>query len=327
MNGRTKLAVAITALCFALPAVPAAYAQDSKDYPMRPVRLIVGFPAGASGDILSRAVGARLSETLGQQFVIENKPGASSNIAAEAAARAPKDGYTLFLGTVANAVNVAITPNLSFDFPKDFAPIALAATLPVMLVVHPATGVNSVPELIALAKSKPGKLFYASSGAATTPHLAGALLNARASIDLVHVPYQGAPPAVSDLIAGRTHVMFAPSAIVMPHVKAGKLKALAWAASKRSAIAPDLPTVAEVGLPELDASIWFGLMAPVGTPPVIVDKLSRELNNALKSPELLVTLRKQGYEPLGGTPHDFSRYIDDEVRKWIAAAKIAGVKK
>jgi tripartite-type tricarboxylate transporter receptor subunit TctC len=193
--------------------------------------------------------------------------------------------------------------------------------------VHPSTGVNSVPEQIALAKSKPGGLFYASSGVATTPHLAGALLNARAGVNIVHVPYQGAPPAITDLIAGRTQVMFAPAAPVMPHVKAGKLKALAWAASKRSDVAPDLPTVAEVGLPELDASIWFGLMAPAGTPVAITEKLGRGLNDALKSPDVLSNLRKQGYEPLGGTPQDFSRYVDAELRKWKAAADIAGVKK
>jgi tripartite-type tricarboxylate transporter receptor subunit TctC len=323
MNGWYRLAIAIAALCAACLAAPVARAED---YPTRAVRIIVGFPPGASGDLAARAVGGRLSQVLGQQFVIENRPGASSSIAAESAARAPKDGYTLFLGTVANVVNVAITPNLAFDFSKDFAPIGLLAIVPVMLVVHPSIGVTSVHELIALAKSKPGALFYASSGVATTPHLAGALLNARAGINLVHVPYQGAPPAVSDLLAGHTQVMFSSAATVMPHVSAGKLKALAWAASKRSSVAPELPTVAELGLPDLDASIWFGLMAPVGTPPDIIDKLARELNTALKSPELLSSFRSQGYEPLGGTPQDFSRYIDSELRKWTAAAQIAGVK-
>jgi tripartite-type tricarboxylate transporter receptor subunit TctC len=306
-----------------LAAAPAA----AQSYPNRPIRIIVGFPAGASGDLLSRAVGAQLSKMLGQQFVIENKPGASSSIAAEAAARAPKDGYTLFLGTVANVVNDALTPNLPFNFSKDFAPIGLAATVPVILVVHPSIGVNSLQELIALAKAKPGALFYASSGVATTPHLAGALLNARAGINLVHVPYQGAPPAITDLLGGQTQVMFTSAATVMQHVKTGKLKALAWAASKRSDIAPDLPTVAELGLPDLDASIWFGLMAPAGTPQPIVDKLSHELNQALKSPELLAVLKKQGYEPLGGTPQEFSRYIENELRKWRSAVQIAGVKK
>jgi tripartite-type tricarboxylate transporter receptor subunit TctC len=317
---RRLFAAALAAL-IASPAI----AQD--DFPNRPIKLVVGFPAGASGDLLSRAVGAKLSQTIGQQIVVENRPGASSSIAAEAAARAPKDGYTLFLGTVANVVNAAITPNLTFDFATDFAPIGLAATVPVMLVVHPSINVTSLKELIALAKSKPGEILYASSGVATTPHLAGALLNAQAGIQMRHVPYQGAPPAVTDLIAGRTHVMFSSAATVWPHVQAGKLKALAWAAPKRSAIAPDLPTVAELGMPDLDASIWFGLMAPVGTPQSVLDKLGRELNAGLKSPDLLEVLKKQGYEPLGGTPADFTRYIDAELKKWKAAANLAGVKK
>ena len=317
----------LAAVALGLLLSPPALAQSVGDYPSRPIRLVVGFPPGSSGDLLSRAVTARMSQTIGQQMVVENRPGASSSIAAEAAARAPKDGYTLFLGTVANVVNAAITPNLSFDFAKDFAPIGLAATVPVMLVVHPSTNVSSLKELIALAKSKPGEILYASSGVATTPHLAGALLNAQAGIDLRHVPYQGAPPAVTDLIAGRTQVMFSSAATVWPHVQAGKLKALAWAAPRRAAIAPDLPTVAELGMPDLDASIWFGLMAPAGTPQPIVDKLGRELNAALKSPDLLGVLSRQGYEPLGGTPADFSRYIDAEMKKWKAAAEIAGVRK
>jgi tripartite-type tricarboxylate transporter receptor subunit TctC len=328
MNRHLRRAITVVALCAifaaALAAAP-AFAQD--DFPNRPVRIVVGFPPGASGDLLSRALGARLSQTMGQQFIVENRPGASSSIAAESAARAAADGYTLFLGTVANVVNAAITPNLTFDFAKDFAPIGLAATVPVMLVVHPSIGVNSLAELIALAKAKPGTLLYASSGIATTPHLAGALLNARAGIDLRHVPYQGAPPAVTDLIAGRTHAMFSSAATVMPHVRAGTLKALAWAAPKRSDIAPEVPTVAELGMPDLDASIWFGLMAPLGTPQPVIDKLGRALNAALKSPELLDVLKKQGYEPLGGTPADFSRYIDAELKKWKAAAEIAGVRK
>ena len=314
---------AVAAMAVALTA-PAATAQQ---FPDRPIKIVVGFPAGSSGDLLARAVGGRLSQMLGQQFIVENRPGASSSIAAEAAARAPKDGTTLFLGTVANVVNAAITPNLTFDFARDFAPIGLAAVVPVMLVVHPSLNVGDLNGLIALAKSKPGGLFYASSGVATTPHLAGALLNARAGINIVHVPYQGAPPAVTDLLAGRTQVMFAAAASVMPHVQAGKLKALAWAASKRGALARDLPTVGEQGMPDLDASIWFGLMAPVGTPQPIVDRLGRELNAALKSPELLDVLSKQGYESLGGTPQDFSRYIDAELKKWKAAAEVAGVRK
>src|SRR5262249_9154798 len=207
-----------------------------------------------------------LSGALGQQFVVENRPGASSNIATEYAARAPKDGYTLFLGTVANVVNAAVSSNLSFDFGKDFAPIALIATVPTVLVVHPSTGANSVGELIALAKSKPGELNYASSGVATTPHLAGALMNVRAGVQLVHVPYQGSSPAVTDLLAGRTQIMFSAVSVVLPHINAGSLKALAWAAPKRGSVLPDVPTVAGGGLAGLRSSTWVGLMGPPGPP-------------------------------------------------------------
>jgi tripartite-type tricarboxylate transporter receptor subunit TctC len=296
------------------------------DYPSHPVRIIVGFPAGAAGDLVSRAVAADLSKRLGQQFVVENRPGASSNIATEYAAHAPKDGYTLFLGTVANVVNAAVTERLPFDFKKDFAPIALAATVPVVLVAHPSLNVNSLSELIALAKSKPGQLNYASSGIATTPHLAGALLNARAGIKLVAVPYQGSSPALTDLLTGRTQVMFSAVSVVLPHIKDGKLKALAWAAPKRGSVLPDLPTVAELGMPDLDASIWFGLMAPEGTPKSILDKVAHALNEGLKSEALRKQLDAMGYVPLGGSPEDFTRYVDAEQRKWTEAARIANVK-
>ncbi len=324
MNAPVKLAIALMAFCLAFAHPHQARADD---YPSKPIRLIIGFPAGASGDIAMRVVTGHLAKSLGQQIVIENRPGASSSIAAEAAARAPADGYTLFLGTVANVVNAAIQPKLPFNFARDFAPIGLAVTVPVMLVVHPSTGVNTVPELIALAKSQPGKLFYASSGVATTPHLAGALLNVRANIDLAHVPYQGATPAITDLLGGRTQVMFSSAATVMPHVRAGKLKALAWAAPKRSAAAPDLPTMAELGLPDIDASIWLGLMAPAGTPPSVISKLGAALNKSLESPELIASLQKHGYETLGGSPQDFSRYIERELAKWNVAVEIAGVRK
>jgi tripartite-type tricarboxylate transporter receptor subunit TctC len=322
-----RILTRLAALVAPLIVLGAAASLAQSDYPSRPVRLVVGFPPGAAGDLVSRAVAGHLSQSVGQQFVVENRPGASSNIATEYAARAPKDGYTLFLGTVANVVNAAVSASLSFDFASDFTPIALIATVPVVLVVHPSTGVDNVKELIALAKSKPGQLNYASSGVATTPHLAGALLNVKAGIDLVHVPYQGSAPAVTDLLAGRTQVMFSPVSVVLPHIKAGTLKALAWAAPKRSAILPELATVAEAGMPELDASIWFGLTAPAGTPQGVVDRLARVLNDALKSEALLEQLKKMGYEPLGGTAAEFSRYIDAELRKWTAAAQAAGVKK
>jgi tripartite-type tricarboxylate transporter receptor subunit TctC len=323
MTRLVRYAVYILALIVGI----GAGATQPQDYPARPVRIIVGFPPGAAGDLISRAVGGHLSQALGQQFVVENRPGASSNIATEYAARAPKDGYTLFLGTVANVVNAAVFSKLSFDFAKDFTPIALVATVPVVLVAHPSIGVNSMQELVALAKSKPGQLNYASSGVATTPHLAGALLNVKAGINLVHVPYQGSSPAVTDLLAGRIQIMFSPVSVVLPHIRAGKLKALAWAAPKRGDALPDLPTMAEVGMPELDASIWFGLMVPAGTPAEIPDKLGRTLNTLLKSQAVLGQLQKMGYVPLGGTAVDFTRYVASELRKWTAAVDAAGVQK
>jgi tripartite-type tricarboxylate transporter receptor subunit TctC len=305
-------------------AAPAALAQD---YPTRPVRIVVGFPAGAAGDLAARTVGTKLGQALGQQVIVENKPGASSNIATEFAARAPKDGYTLFLGTVANAVNAAVASNLPFDLQKDFTPIGLVAVVPVILVVNPSTGVGTLAELVALAKKKPGELFYASTGVATTPHLAGELLNVRAGIKLVHVPYQGSPQAVTDLLAGRTQIMFASASTVIPHIAAGTLKAIAWASSKRSSLAPDLPTVAEAGHAELDASIWFGLMAPSDTPTEIIGKLGRALDEVMNSRETLAQLKTQGFEPLTGGGQEFSRYIAAEQRKWTAAAETAGVRK
>jgi tripartite-type tricarboxylate transporter receptor subunit TctC len=322
MTGFRRWTLAIAALLLVNAGAPRA-----DDYPSHPVRIVVGFPAGAAGDLVSRALAGYLGGALGQQFIVENRPGASSNIASEYAARAPNDGYTLFLGTVANVVNAAVWLNLSYDFSKDFAPIALIATVPVVLVAHPSVEANSLSELIELAKTKPGELNFASSGVATTPHLAGVLLNARAGIKLVPVPYQGSSAAMADLLAGRTQLMFSAVSVVLPHIKAGKLKALAWAAPKRGSTLPDLPTVAEEKMPELDASIWFGLMAPSGTSKDILDKLARSINDGLKSPALLDQLDKMGYVPLGGTPEDFTRYVDAELRKWNEAATAAGAKK
>jgi len=307
-----------------LGAMPAAQAED---FPARPVRIIVGFGAGASADITARVLANRMSQIAGQQFVVENKPGAGSSLAAEFVARAPKDGYTLLLGTSANLTNAVITPNLSFDFVKDFAPVTIATTLPVILVVHPSLGVGNVQELIALAKSKTGEILYASTGVGTAPHLAGEMFNMRAGIKTVHVPYQGSPQAVTDLIAGRTGMMFSPASTVMAHIAAGTLKGLASAAAKRPGIAPTLPTMAEAGMPDFDTSIWFGLMAPAGTPRPVIDTLARTINQALKSDEILASFKTQGFDALGGSPEDFARTIADDAKRWMAVAAAAGLKK
>jgi tripartite-type tricarboxylate transporter receptor subunit TctC len=280
-----------------------------------------------AADITARVLGQRMGQTLGQQFVIENKPGAGSSLAAEFVAHAPNDGYTLFLGSSANITNAAINPALPFDMAKDFAPIALATTVPVILVVHPALGVNSVQELIALAKAKPGEVLYASTGVGTAPHLSGELFAIRSGVKLVHVPYQGSPQAVTDLLAGRTNMMFSPASAVVAQVATGKLKALASAAAKRPSIAPDLPTMAEAGMRDFDTSIWFGLMAPAGTPRAAIDKLARAASEALASNEVLASLHPQGFDALSGGPEEFAATIGREIKRWGEVAQAAGLKK
>jgi tripartite-type tricarboxylate transporter receptor subunit TctC len=324
MMHRVRTVAALAALlCGLLPLV----AQAQGDYPSRPVRVLVGFGPGSSADLSARILAQRLSQTLGQQFVVENRAGAGSNIATEAVARAAKDGYTLFVGTVANTINVSLAPNTSFDFQKDLAPIALVSTLPNVLVVHPSTGARTVPELVALAKAKPGELSFASSGVGTSPHLSGELFNVMAGVKLVHVPYQGSAQAVTDLLAGRTAAMFSPASTVLQHVKEGKLTALASTQLKRAGSAPELPTMDEAGLKGFDTGVWFGLMAPAGTPKEIVDKLAQAVNEALKNDEVLARLHQQGIDPLGGTPDEFTRYIGSEVKKWADVASAAGLKK
>jgi tripartite-type tricarboxylate transporter receptor subunit TctC len=256
------------------------------DYPTRPVRIVVGFAAGAVIDTPARLLAQKFSQALGQQFVVENRPGAGSNIAAEYAARAHPDGYVLFMATSANTINATITPNLGFDVTKDFAPIALVCAVPNMLVAHPSLGVERLSQLIALAKAKPEQIHFGSSGTATTTHLAGELINVMAGVKLVHVPYPGSAQALSDVLTGRIPLLFAPASAVVQHVEKGQLKAIAVTQLKRASIAPDVPTMAESGLPGYDIGLWFGLLAPAGTPREIVDKLARVSNEAIKSAEM-----------------------------------------
>src|SRR5262245_58821299 len=297
----------------------AAGAARADDYPSRPVRLIVGFAPGAVADTIARVMATRIGNVLGGQFVVENRAGAGSSLAADQVERAAKDGYTLLMCTVAQTVNPALN-TLNFDFGKDFAPIALVANAPQMLVAHPSLGVNSVKELIALAKAKPDEIQYASSGAGTLSHLSAVLLNSAAGITLTQIPYPGSAQSMTDVLAGRVPLMFGPAATVWPNVQAGKLKALAVTQPQRAAIAPDVPTIAEAGLPGYSACIWMGLLAPAGTPPDLVDKLSRATNEALRAEELLTLMRNQGVDPLGGTPAAFARFIDDELKKWATVA-------
>lgn len=315
----------VTMLVAALLAVAGGARAD--DYPNRPVHVVVGFIPGSAADITARVLGNGLGKLLGQQFIIENKPGAGSNVAAEYAARAPKDGYTLFLGSSANLTNQAMNPNLGFDLARDFGPIALATAAPIILVVHPSLKVKSVGELIALAKAKPGEILYASTGVGTAPHLAAELFDTRAGVKMVHVPYPGSPQAVTDLIAGRTAVMFSPASAVLSQVEAGKLTALASASARRPSAAPDLPTIAESGIADFDTSIWFGLMAPAGTPREVIDKLARAVPEAMQTSEAVTTLKSQGFDRLDGGPEEFSRFIVAETAKWNEAAQAAGLKR
>jgi tripartite-type tricarboxylate transporter receptor subunit TctC len=318
--------IAILGLTLALGTAAALAQGRVGDFPSQPLRLVIGFPPGSAADITARLVGSVMSDRLGQQVVVESRPGAGSSIAAEFVARAPADGYTLYIGTSSNVTNAAINPNPRFDFAKDLAPVTPLTILPLILAVHPSLGVSSVEELIALARSKPGELTYASVGPGTVPHLATELFSVRAKIKLVHVPYQGSPPAVTDLLAGRVSMTLIVASTVMPHVEAGRVKALASSSAKRLHLAPNLPTMAEAGLPDFEAGVWFGLMAPAATPRGVIEKLSAAANAALASDEIVAKLRAQGFEPLGGSPEEFARLIARETAKWATAADAAGLK-
>jgi tripartite-type tricarboxylate transporter receptor subunit TctC len=308
-----------------LPIILTAAPARAQDYPSRPVHMLVGFTPGSAADITARVLGPRISETLGQQFVVENKPGAGSNLAAEVAAHAANDGYTLYVASSANITSAAVNPKLPFDMTRDFAPITLATGVPVVLVVNPGLGVSTVQELIALAKAKPGALLYGSPGVGTTAQLAAELFAIRTGVKLVHVPYQGSPQAVTDLLAGRVAMIFSPASTVLPHIAAGKLRVLATAGDRRPASLPDIPTLEEAGLPDFDATIWFGLTAPAGTSPAIVARLAGATDAALKIGEVQKILRAQGFEPLGGGPEEFAHRIASETARWREVARTAGL--
>ena len=304
----------------------AASGATAQPYPAKSIRVIAGFPPGSGADITARVIGARLSEALGQQVVVENRPGAGSNIAAEIAAKSTADGYTLFIGTVANTINATLYAKLPFDFARDFAPVALTTAAPNVLVVHPSVPAKSVKDLIALAKSRPGQLNYASAGTGTAPHLSGELFNAMAGVRMVHIPYKGSPPAVTDLLAGEVALMFSPSSTVLPHVKTGRLRALAVTTAARLPSLPELPTVAESGLKGYETITWFGFVAPARTPPAVITRLNAEIVKVLALPEVRNLFASQGIETLGGTPDRFASYIRDEIAKWAEAIRLSGAK-
>jgi tripartite-type tricarboxylate transporter receptor subunit TctC len=317
--------IKIVALCAGVTmASAAATTVSAQTWPTQPIKVMVGFGPGSAADILARLVGKQMEASLGQPIVVENRPGNSSMIAAETVARAPADGYTLFMATIANTLNPAETKS-NFNLGKDLAPIALLGLVPNVLVAHPSVPANNLQELIALAKSKPESLTFGSSGYATASYMAAELFNANAGTKILAVPYQGGSnQAVSDLLSGRITLMFNVAATLAPHVEAGKLKAFAVAQSKRASIMPDVPTLTEAGMTGYDAGIWIGLLAPAGTPTPIIEKLSRAASDALNTQEVRTALKRQGTDPLGGTPKEFADFIRADIEKWVAVLAASG---
>jgi tripartite-type tricarboxylate transporter receptor subunit TctC len=322
-----KCLAAVFGGALALTAQLSVSAVAQETYPARPVHVIVGLGAGSSTDVTARVISQKMGQLLGQSFVVENRAGAGGNIATAFVAHAPKDGYTLLFGSVATTVNVTLMPNAGFDLVRDLAPVALLATVPNILVVHPSLGVHSLDELTALAKSRPNEILFASSGIGTSPHLSAELFNLMAGVKLAHIPYQGSSQAMTDLIAGRTSVMFSPAPTAISQLHAGTLIALASTQSKRASAAPDLPTMEELGLKGFDTGVWFGLYAPAGTPQAIIDLLSRSANEALRHEDVQRSFKSQGIDALGGTPEEFAVYIKSEIDKWARVVKAAGIKR
>src|SRR5262245_13105571 len=318
MTSLARLALGIAWVAFG-PSVTAAAA----DYPTRPVRLIVGFPAGGPTDILARLVGAQLGERLGQQFVVENKPGAGSNIATEAAINSASDGHTILVCASANTIDATLYKKLAFDFVRDTVPVAGLARVPNALLVHPSVPAGTVPEFIAYAKANPGKINMASSGNGTTVHLAGEMFKAMAGVDLVHVPYRGSQPAVTSLVAGQTQVMFGDIPVSIGHIQAGAVRIIAVTTAARLDLLPAVPTIGET-LPGYEANAWFGFVVPKGTPPDIVGKLNREINAALAEPKIKARLAELGTTPIVATPVEFGVFIGAEVERWAKAVKSSG---
>jgi tripartite-type tricarboxylate transporter receptor subunit TctC len=300
-------------------------AARGQPYPAHPVKLIVPFPPGSTPDIVGRTLGAKLQQALGQPFVVENRTGAGGNIGTEAVAKAPPDGYTLLIGINGPiATNKYLYKSLPYDPDKDLAPISLLATAPQMLVVTPALNVDAFGAFINYARANPGRISYASVGSGSASHLTMELLKGEAKIDLVHVPYRGFPPAVTDMLAGNVQTMFAIIAGVLPHVRAGKMKALAVTALKRSPLAPEVPSVAELGLPQLESLAWIGLLAPAATPPEVLARLSGDTIRAMHAGEVRELLGKQGFDVVAGSPADFRRWIAAESGKWARVIKTSG---
>lgn len=319
MNRRSILAL----LCvFGMPASAAA----AENYPARAVRIVVPYAAGGGVDIVARTVGQKLGEHLGQSVLTENRPGGNANIASEYVAKAAPDGYVLLMASPANATNVSLFSRLPYDVLRDFAPVIQVGYAPLVLVVHPSVPATSVRELLALARRQPGQLSYASGGTGTSQHLAGEMFKLQGGVNVLHVPYKGAAPALVDIIGGQVAFMFNNTLEIAPYAQAGRVRVLAVAAAKRTASLPAVPTFAESGMAEFDASVWWGLVAPAGTPRDIVSRLNNDTNKALATPQVRERLAGLGAEIVGGTPERFGEFLRSEVAKWANVIRKSGIK-
>ncbi|MGH8617833.1 MAG: tripartite tricarboxylate transporter substrate binding protein [Burkholderiales bacterium] len=309
----------------ALAACGLANVAGAQTYPDRPIRMLVSSPAGSGADIVARLVGQKMAERFGQQFVIDNRGGAGGSIATDLTAKANPDGYTLLMVTAGHTINPSILKNLPYDSVRDLAPITLLSSTPYLFVAHPSVPAKNVAELIALAKANPKQLNYAAGGIAVGSHLAGELFKIRAGVDLVNIPYKGAPQATTDVVAGQVQLAFITMPTALPLVRAGKLRALGVTSGKRVAATPEFPAIAET-VPNFDVRTWQGLLAPAGTPPAIIAKVHDAAVQAIRMPDVVETLKAQGYEPVGNTPKEFDRQIREEMATWKDVVKAAGIK-
>ena len=328
MNTPTKLQSACCrATLFPVAFVlSCAHAADTGPYPTKPIRLIVPFAPAGSADALARTIQPALSEALGQTLVIDNRPGASSTIGTDMAAKAAPDGYTLVLVTTTHTVNPSLIAKLPFDTVKDFAPVSLVVSQPNILVVHPSVAAKSVKELVAMAKAKPGGMNFASGGNGSSPHLSGELFNIVAGTRITHIPYKGSGPGVTDLLGGHVQMMFAGPLALEQHIKSGRLRPLALADKRRSTILPDVPTMAEAGFPGVETGTWYGILAPARTPPAVVAHVQREIVRILQAADLKTRILNQGVDIVASSPADFEKFIIAEVAKWSRVVKAAGVR-
>jgi len=318
--------VRIARLLAAFALLAGATTAGAQDYPSRPVKIIVPFAAGGPADVYARVLAQRLQEDLGQPFVVEDRPGGGSVVGTDVVAKSAPDGYTLLLMSNTHTVNESLMPNKPFRLMRDFVAVAPINYSDLVLVVNPAVPTSTLPELIALAKSKPGKLNYASSGPGTPYHMAGELFKAMAGLDIVHVPYKESSGARTGVLSGQVEMMFDAVTVMSEHVKAGKVKALATTGTARSSVMPNVPTVSEAGVPGYEAVIWLGLMAPKGTPPAIVSRLNAEIAKIVSSPEIKADWAKQGAAAMNMTPEAFTQYLNDDIAKWERIVRVSGAK-